>query len=92
MGEEMILFSMNAIRSMEVIDIKTGVKLGYAKDFKVDIEEQKIISIIIPPPSKSWFSREEDIEVSWERVIRAGVDVILIDGVDLNLDFAENNI
>ena len=45
MESDLILYSVNAIRSMEVVDISTGSKLGYIRDFKVDLETNKIVSI-----------------------------------------------
>ena len=35
MESDLILYSVNAIRSMEVVDISTGSKLGYISDFKI---------------------------------------------------------
>ena len=76
---DLILHSLNAIRAMEVIDIRTGCKLGFVQDLVIDISESKIISIIIPAAGKNWFNREDDIEIQWEKVIKAGMDVILVD-------------
>lgn len=76
MGED--LHSINALRSMEVIDINTGGKVGFIKDIKIDYEEQKVISIILPGEVKGWFSKTEDIEVPWKDVIKVGIDVMII--------------
>ena len=65
---------------MEVIDINTGAKLGYIKDFKVNCEEYKLEAIILPTQKSGWFSKSEDIELPWERIKKIGVDVILVDG------------
>ena len=79
LDNDLILHSLNAIRSMEIIDIKTGCKLGFVQDLVIDIDQSKIVSIIIPPVGKNWFNKEEDIEIPWEKVIKAGMDVILVD-------------
>lgn len=79
MGVDLILHSLNAIRSMEIIDIATGCKMGFVHDLVIDIEESKIISIIMPGEGKNWFNKEANIEIPWNKVIRAGMDVILID-------------
>jgi YlmC/YmxH family sporulation protein len=89
MDEDLILFSTNAIRSMEVIDISNGSKLGYVKNFRVDVNEQRVVSLMLPSPNKGWFSKEDDIEVPWEKVIKLGVDVLLIDGSDIQRYFEE---
>lgn len=79
LGNDIILHSLNAIRSMEIIDVRTGCKLGFVQELVIDIEESKIVSIIIPSGGKSWFNKEEDIEIPWGKVIKAGMDVILVD-------------
>ncbi|MBU5454095.1 YlmC/YmxH family sporulation protein [Caproiciproducens sp. MSJ-32] len=81
---ELLLHSLNALRTMEVIDIKTGTKLGYIKDIVIDIENSKIVSILLPGLPKGWFSKEEDIEIPWDKVIKAGMEIILIDSSELD--------
>lgn len=92
MENDLILYSVNAIRSMEVVDISTGRKLGFVRDFKFDVAEQKVVSIMLPAPIKSWFSKEDDIEIPWNKVIKIGVDVLLVDGSDIQINFEENNV
>lgn len=92
MENDLILYSVNAIRSMEVVDISTGRKLGFVRDFKFDVSEQKVVSIMLPAPIKSWFSKEDDIEIPWNKVIKIGVDVLLVDGSDIQINFEENNV
>lgn len=81
--EEVLLHSLNALRSMEVIDIRTGTKIGYIKDLVVDIEDSKVLSILIPGSQKGWFSKEEDIEIPWNKVKKAGMEVIIIDSSEI---------
>lgn len=72
------LNSINAMKTMEVIDINTGTKLGFISDIKIDCEEQKILSILLPGESKGWFSKNDDIEVMWKDIVKIGIDVILV--------------
>ena len=81
------LHSINAMRSMEVIDINSGSKIGFIKDIKIDSDEHKILSIILPGEAKGWFSKTEDIEVFWDDIVKVGLDVIL---VNANANRAEN--
>ena len=81
--DELLLHSLNAIRAMEVIDIRTGSKIGYIKDFVIDIKESKVVSILLPGMPKGWFGKEEDIEIPWSKVKKAGIEVILIDSTDI---------
>lgn len=92
MEGDLILYSINAIRSMEVIDVSTGSKLGYARDFKVDLETNKVVSIFLPAVAKGWFSKEDDIEIPWDKVVKIGVDVLIVDAAGIQLNFDENKI
>lgn len=76
-------YSINSLRTMELIDINSGCKLGYIKDFKIDIGQCKVLSLILPSQKMSWFGKINDIEVPWNRVRKIGVDVILVDGADI---------
>ncbi|WP_346912711.1 YlmC/YmxH family sporulation protein [Clostridium sp.] len=84
---ETSMFAVNSLKTMEIIDINTGTKLGYIKDFKVNCEEYKLEAIILPMQKSGWFSKNEDIELPWERIKKIGVDVILVDGEGI----VENN-
>ncbi|MEY7999539.1 YlmC/YmxH family sporulation protein [Clostridium sp. JNZ X4-2] len=79
------LFSLTNLKDMEIIDVNTGTKLGFIKDLKIDCDEHRIISVVLPSQTSkiSLFSKNEDIEVPWENIKKIGVDVILIDGEKL---------
>ena len=92
MEEDLILYSVNAIRSMEVVDVSTGSKLGYVRDYKIDLSTIRVVSLFLPSNSKGWFSREEDIEIPWEKVVKIGVDVLIVDASGIQLPTDENKI
>lgn len=77
------MYSLNSLRTMEIIDINTGCKLGYIKDLVVDCDNYKIISILVPNQNTGWFSKNNNIEIPWSQITKIGVDVILIDGVNI---------
>ena len=83
---------INALRTMEVIDIKTGTKLGYIKDIVVDIENSRVVSILLPGVQRGWFSKEEDIEIPWKKVLKAGMEIILIDSSEVENFNLNNNL
>jgi YlmC/YmxH family sporulation protein len=76
---EMSMHSINNLRMMEVIDIITGAKLGYIRDIKIDCDEHKIVSLLLPFQKVSWFSKMDSIEIPWSKVKKVGVDVILVE-------------
>ena len=90
--EDELLYSLNAVRNMEVIDISTGSKIGYVKDFKVDINTKKIVSIFLPSLVKSWFNKADDIELAWDKIVKIGVDVLIVDASSIIEEFKENNV
>lgn len=82
MGEE--LHSINNLKMMEVIDIDSGTKLGYIKDIKIDCEENRIISLIIPIQKNSWFDKNDFIEITWDNIRKIGNDVILVNNIKID--------
>lgn len=84
------MHSINGMRNMEVIDITSGSKLGFIKDFKIDTNNDSVVSIILPGSIKSWFGREEESEVLWSNIVKIGVDVILVKSIEKDEDKGDN--
>lgn len=80
--EEMSLYSISNLKSMEVIDINTGAKIGYIRDIKIDCDTYNIVSVTIPTQKISWFTKNNDIEIPWNNIHKIGVDVILIKDIE----------
>lgn len=78
---------ISELRLLDIVNIKDGRRLGPIKDLDLDLERGVVKGIIVPGPAKSWGffggSRGEDILISWDRVKKIGVDVILVDANDL---------
>ena len=68
-------------KQKEVINIKTGKRLGAVVDFDIDSRSGRIVGILLPPAGKfTIFSKgEQDIFVPWENIRKIGDDVVLID-------------
>ena len=79
---EIELHSLNAMRSMEVIDVLTGTKIGFIKDFKIDCNNNKIVSLILPGEIRTWFAKDDEKEVLWKDIVKIGKDVILVNTKD----------
>ena len=86
---ELELHSLNALKNMEVIDILTGTKIGFIRDFKINCDDNKIISLILPGEIKSWFGKEDEKEILWKDIIKIGKDVILVNTKE---EIDENNV
>ena len=83
------MYTLGSLKTMEVIDIVTGTRLGFIKDIVIDQSRQKIEAIVMPSKKVSWFGKIDDIELPWGKIKKIGVDVILVDGSDLVLDMKE---
>ncbi len=69
------------LRLKEVINIHDGCRLGFVNDVEVDTCCGKVVSIVVPGPSRFFglFGREEDYVIPWDDIKRIGEDIILIE-------------
>lgn len=76
--------SVNELRAKEVINVTDGARLGYVSDVEIDLENGKIISVIVPGAYRlmGFLGREEDLEIKWENIKKIGDDVIIVE--DMN--------
>ena len=81
-------------RHKEVVNINNGKRLGFVQDVCANLETGRITSIIVPGGKKlmSMFAKEDDIEIPWEKVIKIGVDVLIVDASGIQLTTDENKI
>lgn len=86
---ELSMYTLASLKTMEVIDIVTGTRLGFIKDIIIDQTKYKIEAIVLPSKKVSWFGKNEDLELPWGKIRKIGVDVILVDGSDLSLERKE---
>jgi YlmC/YmxH family sporulation protein len=65
----------------DVIDIKTGRKLGELIDVEIDHETGKITAIVVPGESKMFglLGGGPDIVIPWTKIKKIGPDVILVE-------------
>ena len=68
------------LRYKEVIDIHSGLRLGYVCDAEYDDKEGCIISLVTPGRAKFFglFGREDDYVLPWACIERVGRDIILV--------------
>jgi len=82
------------LRSREVVNISDGRRLGLINDFEIDMATGQIKAIVVPGPSKliRIFTRSEDQVIPWERIIKIGVDVILVEALGGTLEQNKGNL
>ena len=68
-------------RYREVIDIRTGTRLGFVCDAEFQYPEGRISTLIVPGRAKylGLFGREDDYILPWECISRIGEDLILVE-------------
>lgn len=75
------MHKLSDLRDKDVIDIHEGRRLGYVSDVEVDPETGRIVALICPGGGRllGLFGGVPERVVPWERVIRIGPDVILVE-------------
>lgn len=76
-----IIVRVSDLRTREVINIEDGRRLGIIRDIELDTHEGKVRAIVLPgsPRLGGLLGRRDDLIVTWERIKKVGVDVILVD-------------
>ncbi len=76
-----MLCSLSELRNKEVVNLKTGIKIGYVDDVEIDTENSAVRSLIIygRPRCMGLFGKDEDIKISCTEIKLIGEDTILVD-------------
>ncbi len=69
------------LRVRDVINVRDGKRLGNVADLELDLEQGRVTAIVVPGPGRFMgiFGRYKDYVIPWEKIIRIGVDVILVE-------------
>ncbi len=75
------MIKISDLRARDVINILDGKKLGNIIDIDLDLENGKVLALVLPGRNRGFsiFSKREDIIVPWEKIIRIGKDVVLVE-------------
>ncbi|MDS1029588.1 YlmC/YmxH family sporulation protein [Bacillota bacterium LX-D] len=77
------MIKVSDLRTLDVINVLDGRSLGVIKDIDLDIEQGKINALVLPGTSTSrfmgLFGKNEDMVISWDKIKKLGVDVILVE-------------
>ncbi|MDD2401514.1 MAG: YlmC/YmxH family sporulation protein [Clostridia bacterium] len=77
------MIKISDLRNLEIINANDGKRLGPIKDIELDLDKGIIKGIILPGINGagllSIFSKNDDLIVPWDKIIRIGIDVILVD-------------
>ncbi len=72
--------SFSELRNKEVVNMKTGIKLGYVDDIELDTTSGTIVSLIVYGRPKAFgiMGRDEDIVIKCNNIELIGEDTILV--------------
>ena len=74
------MLKISDLRDKEVINLYNGQRLGYIYDFDINMEKGILSGVIIPAEGRvlSFFSKNHDIYISWNQIVKIGTDTILV--------------
>jgi YlmC/YmxH family sporulation protein len=80
------------MKQKEVINSNDGIRLGFISDIEVDLQEGKLLKIIVPGPAKLFgmFGREKEYQISWDKIRKIGEDIILVD-INVEKDLVQSD-
>lgn len=75
------MVKLSEMKQKEVINIRDGAKIGLIYDFEIDLENGRMVAIVIPGPGKilGIFGKNNDLIIQWRSIVRIGTDAILVD-------------
>lgn len=75
------MVKLSEMKEKEVINIRDGARVGLIYDFEIDLDNGKVLAILIPGPGKilGVFGKNNDLVIQWKNIIRIGTDAILVD-------------
>ena len=76
-----MLCRFSDFRYKEVINVRTGQRLGYVCDAQFTSPEGRITALVIPGRARCMglLGREDDQVLPWECISRVGDDIILVE-------------
>ncbi|MFI3251343.1 MAG: YlmC/YmxH family sporulation protein [Eubacteriales bacterium] len=80
--------NMTELRYKEIISVEDGSRLGYVGDLAIDMDNGKIIALIILGRTRFFglLGREQSRYIPWGAIHRFGEDIILVGESTLGLE------
>lgn len=78
-----MLIKISDLRDREIINVLDGSRLGPIKDIELDLDKGRILALVLPGFAGgrilNLFGRSDDMVIPWEKIVRIGVDVVLVE-------------
>lgn len=75
-----MIYSLESLKRREVIDIKTGERLGFIDDAEINLETSHAAALIIYGRERLFgiFGKDSDIIIPCDKIKVVGEDIILV--------------
>lgn len=75
------MIRINDLRHRDVVNVNDGRRLGSIGDLDLDVDQGIVKAIIVPAAGGIWskISRVKDYIIPWSKIVKIGVDTILVD-------------
>lgn len=85
-----MLIKISELRDREIVNVLDGRRLGPIKDIELDLEKGTLEAIVLPGFTGGRilgiFGKGDDLVIRWDKIIRIGVDVVLVEAPGQHLD------
>ena len=69
---------LSDLQDKDVVDLKSGVKIGNIIDIKINYDGNVTSLVLEKKKYSRLFSNSDEIEISFDKIVKIGEDVILI--------------
>lgn len=69
---------LTELKNKEVINVLSGKRLGFVCDVELDVNDARLLSIIVASDGAGLFSRPERAVIPWACIQHVGEDLIIV--------------
>ncbi len=75
-----MICSLAELRNKEVVNVKTGMKIGYVDDVEIDTASSSVVALVVygRPRCMGILGRDEDVVIKCRDIELIGEDTILV--------------
>jgi len=75
------MIKVSELKQWDVVSITSGKNLGSIKDIEIDLENGTVAAITVAGTDNmfSLFSKNGDLVIPWENIVKVGEDVVLVE-------------
>lgn len=88
------MLRVSDLREKEIVNILDGRRIGFIGDLDVDVQEGRIRALIVLGQGKllGLFGRDDNVHINWDKIVKIGLDVILVDMPSLETPYLEDEL